>query len=106
MSDYPVDTPTLKHILIDEMEKYTGKGLNAESFLTDNQAENLYTVIDIARVRDKRIIGTVLVARLHKNKIIIELDANNKPLVDALTARSVPNEQIVRAYQNTTISTS
>ena len=101
-----MDTLALKQILIEEMKKYAGDGLNAESFLTENQAENLYTVIDIARVRGKRIIGTVLVARLDDDKIIIELDANNKPLVDALLARGVPEEQIVLAYQDTTISTS
>lgn len=98
-----MDTGTLKEILIEEMQKYAGEGLNAYSYLTENEVENLYTVIDIANVRGKRIIGTVLVARLLNEKLIIELDHNNKPLFDALKARGVPKEQIILAYRDNTI---
>lgn len=98
-----MDTGTLKQILIEEMHKYAGEGLNAYSYLTENEAETLYTVVDIANVREKRIIGTVLVARLDKDKIIIELDHNNKPLADALMARGVPEAQMILAYRDTTI---
>ena len=98
-----MDTGTLKQILIEEMQKYAGEGLNAYSYLTENEIENLYTVIDIATVRGKRIVGTVLVARLHENNIIIELDHNSKLLADALTARGVPEDQLVLAYLDTTM---
>lgn len=95
-----MDTRTLKQLLIEEMQKYAGEGLNAHSYLTENDAEQLYTVVDIANVRGKRIIGTVLVARLENDKIIIELDHNNKPLVDALSARGIPSSQVVLAYRD------
>ncbi len=85
------------------MQKYAGEGLNAISYLTENNVENFYTVVDIANVRGKRIVGTVLVARLEDDKIIIELHNNNKPLVDALIARNIPEEQITLAYRNTTM---
>jgi hypothetical protein len=98
-----MDTGTLKQILIEEMQKYAGEGLNAYSYLTENEIENLYTVVDIATVRGKRIIGTVLVARLHQNNIIIELDHNNKLLADVLIARGVPEDQLVLAYLDTTM---
>lgn len=98
-----MDTRILKEILIEEMQKFAGEGLNAYSYLTENEVENLYAIVDIADVRGKRIIGTVLVARLQDDKIIIELDHNNKLLVDALKARDVPDNQIVLAYQNNTI---
>lgn len=94
---------TLKQILVEEMQKYAGEGLNAYSYLTENETENLFTVVDIANVRGKRIIGTVLVVRLDDAKIIIELDLNNKPLVDALIARDIPEEQLILAYRDTTI---
>ena len=96
-----MDTGALKQILIEEMQKYAGEGLNAYSYLTENEIENLYTVVDIATARGKRIVGTVLVARLHENHIIIELDHNNKLLADALTARGVPEDQLVLAYLDT-----
>jgi len=98
-----MDTETLKQILTEEMQKYAGEGLNAYSYLTENEVENLYTVVDIANVRGKRIIGTVLVARLSDEKIVIELDHNNKLLVDALIARGVPEDQLVLAYLDTTM---
>ena len=98
-----MDAGTLKQILVEEMQKYAGEGLNAYSYLTENEAENLYTVVDIASVRGKRIVGTVLVARLQDDRIIIELDHNNKPLVDALIARGVSESQIVLAYRDLTM---
>jgi hypothetical protein len=98
-----MDTGTLKQIMIEEMQKYAGEGLNADSYLTENEIEHLYTVVDIANVRGKRIIGTVLVARLNDEKIIIELDHNNKLLGDALIARGVPEDQVVLAYLDTTM---
>jgi len=98
-----MDTATLKQILIEEMQKYAGEGLNAFSYLMENEIENLYTIVDMANVRGKRIIGTVLVVRLHDEKIIIELDHNNKLLADALIARGVPKSQLVLAYLDTTM---
>lgn len=99
-----MDTRTLRQILIAEMEKYAGEGLNAVSYLMQNATEDIYTVVDIATVRGKRIIGNVLVARLYEGKIIIELDHNNKPLVDALTASGIPEDRIILAYQDHTIT--
>ncbi len=98
-----MDTRTLKQILVEEMQKYAGEGLNAYSYLTENESESLYTIVDIANVRGKRVIGTVLVARLHDDKIVIDLDHNNKPLEDALTARGVPKDQLVLAYRDMTL---
>jgi hypothetical protein len=95
-----MDAGTLKQILVEEMQKYAGEGLNAYSYLTENETENLYTVVDIANVRGKRIVGTVLVARLQDDRIIIELDHINKPLVDALIARGVSESQVILAYRD------
>ncbi len=93
-----MDSKTLEQILREEMQKYAGPGLNAHSYLTENEAESLYTVVDIADVRGQRIIGTVLLAHIVDERIVIELDHNNKLLVDALRGRGVPDEQIVLAY--------
>jgi hypothetical protein len=99
-----MDTTTLKTILIEEMQKYAGEGLNAYSYFTSNEGASLYTVVDIANVRGKRIIGTVLVARIQGERIIIELDHNNKSLVNALIGRGVPEPQLVLAYLDNVIS--
>ena len=94
-----MDTATLKEILLEELQGYTGEGLNDFAYLTANEAEQIYTIVDIARVRDKRLVGTVLVARLAGDQVVIELDRHDKLLVDALQARGVPESQIVLAYR-------
>lgn len=94
-----MDTTTLKQILVEEMQGYTGEGLNAYSYLTENDAEQIYTVVDIATIRGKRLVSTVLIARLLDDQIVIELDHNNKELGDALKARGVPQDQIILAYR-------
>ncbi|MCI0711415.1 MAG: XisI protein [Chloroflexi bacterium] len=100
-----MDTNTLKQILLEEMQGYAGEGLNAYSYLTENEAEQLYTVVDIATVKDKRLVSTVLIARLVDNRVVIELDYNNKELVDALKARGVPEDQIILAYRGEPVPT-
>jgi XisI protein len=94
-----MDTTTLKQILYEEMCLYAGEGLNAVSYLTVNEEQQLYAVIDFANIRGKRIVGAVLIARLIDDMIYIDLDYNNKMLVDALRAWGVPENQMVLMYQ-------
>ena len=61
--------------------------------------KQIFSIIDIAMVRGKRLVGTVLVARLVGQQIVIEVDRHDKLLVDALIARGVPESQIILAYQ-------
>jgi hypothetical protein len=94
-----MDTTTLKDILKHEMSLYAKEGLNAISYLTISEDEQVYAVIDFANVLGKRLVGAVLVARLIDDMIYIDVDRNSKLLVDALRARSVPENQIVLMYQ-------
>lgn len=99
-----MDTATLKQILLDELEGYTGQGLNDYAYLTTNESEGIYTIVDIATIHDKRIVGTVLIVRLVNNQVIIELDHHDKTLADALQAKGVPESQIALAYRGEPIS--
>jgi hypothetical protein len=89
---------TLTETLQLTMLGYTGRALNGHSYLTANNDKTLFTVISFATIQDRRIVDTGLVARIADNHIIIEHDANNKPLVDALEQAGIPREQIVLAY--------
>jgi hypothetical protein len=51
---------------------------------TSNDEQRLFTVVSVGQLPDKRIVETDLIARVVGDTIIIELDLNNKPLVDAL----------------------
>jgi hypothetical protein len=89
---------TLKEILLSCMKGYAGKGLNSISYLTENDKNNVFTVVDIAQLKEKRIVDNGLVVRLINDRIIIEHDINDKPLVDALVQAGVSREKIVLAY--------
>ncbi|MCY3781924.1 MAG: hypothetical protein OXG78_16540, partial [Chloroflexi bacterium] len=93
---------TLKDVLLKELEGYTGDGLNDSAYLTTNEAEGIYTIVDFATVRGKRLAVNVLVARLVGNRVVIELDRHDKSLADALKAREVSEAQIVLAYHGET----
>ena len=71
--------------------------------LLSNDAEGIYSILDIATVRDMRLIVNVLVARLDYDRVIIEQDRHDKPLAEALAARGVPPAQIVLAYQGESV---
>lgn len=98
-----MDANTLKQILLEELKGYTGQGLNDFAYLTSNDVEQIYSIIDIATVGNKRIVGTVLVARLIDQNIVIEIDRHDKTLAEALLARGVPESQIILAYRGDTI---
>jgi hypothetical protein len=98
-----MDTSHLKQILFEEMSLYAGEGFNSVSYLTVNEAEQIYTIVDYATIRGKKVFGTVLAARLLDDKIVIDRDNNYPPLEDALKARGVPENQIVLAYRQDTI---
>ena len=83
---------------VEEMQKYTGQGLNDYAYLTSNETEQIYTIVDIADIHGRRVIGVVLVVRVIADRIVIELDHHNKMLFDVLIARDVPANQIVWAY--------
>jgi hypothetical protein len=80
------------------MEGYAGSALNGWSYLTSSADQLFYTVTSVGQVRDQHIVDTGLVARIAGERIVIEHDVNDKPLVDALLQAGVPREQIVLAY--------
>lgn len=98
-----MDANTLRQTLLEELESYTGQGLNDFAFLTSNDVEQIYSIIDIATVGNKRIVGTVLVARLIDQNIVIEIDRHDKTLAEALLERGVPESQIILTYRGDTI---
>jgi hypothetical protein len=90
---------TLREIVQREVERYAVTGLNSEAYLLANADGNWLSVIDIAvDNHNRRFTATSLVVHLLGDKVIIEQDDNNKPLVDALVQAGIPRSQIVLAY--------
>ena len=80
------------------LEGYTGEALNGYSYLTESKDGTAFTVVSVGYLPDKRIVDAGLIVRLLEDRIIIERDVNNKPLVDALLQADVPRDHIILAY--------
>jgi hypothetical protein len=85
---------TLRNVL----EGYTGEALNGYSYLTESKDGTAFTVISVGYLPDKRVVDAGLIVRLVEDRIIVERDVNDKPLVEALIQANVPRSQIVLAY--------
>jgi hypothetical protein len=77
---------------------YTGEALNGYSYLTESNDGTVFTVVSVGNLPDKRIVDAGLIVRVVGDRIIIERDMNDKPLVDALLQDGVPRQRIVLAY--------
>jgi hypothetical protein len=92
---------TLTQIVREEVEKYTGGGRGAGIILFAmlDDVHQTYAVNAVEYPERSKYAGVVVLARIAGGKVIIEGDATDKPLLDALLQRGIPREQIVLAYQ-------
>ena len=81
-------------LLITEMSKYAVPGYNSVSYMTENTAQRLYTVVTTVTEPDNRYSFTDLYVRVLGDKIIIEYDANSDPLYEALLQAGIPREKL------------
>lgn len=95
---------TLQQTLRSVMSGYAGKALNGESWLTEGDDGQMFTVVSVGEVKGKEFVDAGLIVRLRGEHIIIDHDANSKPLVDALTQAGIPRGQITLAYAGETIN--
>ncbi|MEO8396956.1 MAG: element excision factor XisI family protein [Chloroflexota bacterium] len=89
---------TLKSTLERMIETYVGKGLNGYSYLMSDPDRAIFTIISVGYIKGQRLVDANLITRLVDDKIIIERDMNDKPLVDALLQAGVPRSQMILAY--------
>lgn len=85
-------------ILRAEMEKYAVEGINSISYLTENIDGNVFTSTTMSKNVESTKPFIDLFVRIVADTIIIEVDQNSKPLVDALIQAGIPREKIVLAY--------
>ena len=77
---------------------YTGKGLNGYAYLASTPDDHIFTVVSVGYLPDQRVVDADLIVQVVGDRIIIERDINDKPLVDGLVQNGIPREQIVLAY--------
>jgi hypothetical protein len=88
----------LSKILEESLQYYAGQAANGHSYFLKNDAEQTMTIVAKFVITGKTYVDTSILARIAGDKIIIEADKTNKPLVDALLQAGIPREQIVLAY--------
>ena len=90
------DSLTVK--LATAMRGYAGQDLNGRSYLTRDANGQVFTIVSIGAVRGQHFADTNLVARIVDDRIVIDHDVNDRPLVDALLEAGILRRQIVLAY--------
>jgi hypothetical protein len=95
----------LKEIVREEVRKYagSGRGANLRLFPILDDEQGIYNVIGVPYPVRENVSGVMVFARVVGDKVIIEEDATNKPLLDALLQQGVRREQIVLAYQGESV---
>jgi hypothetical protein len=91
----------LIQIVRQEVRKYasSGEGANARLFPVLDDEYKTYSVIAVdypTRTHEASLV--VVLARVVDDKVIIEEDTTDKPLVDALMQKGIPREKIILAY--------
>ena len=95
---------TLQHTLKAAMAGYAGPALNGESLLTASADGRVLTIVSIGPLAGETVVDIGLIARVVDERVIIDGDANNKPLIDALLQAGVPRRQIVLVYAGETLT--
>ncbi|MDX1992812.1 MAG: element excision factor XisI family protein [bacterium] len=90
----------LNEVVREEVRKYAGSGRGANIILFPvlDDERQIYAVMAIDYPAREESAGVVVLARLVDEKVVIEEDATNKKLVDALLQRGIRRERIILAY--------
>jgi uncharacterized protein with ACT and thioredoxin-like domain len=90
----------LKEIVRTEVKKYagTGNGINVKLFPVLDDENLIYAVNAVDYPTRDEIASVVVMARIVGDKVIIEEDATDKKLVDALLQQGIPRDKIILAY--------
>ncbi|MBC7870338.1 MAG: XisI protein [Chitinophagaceae bacterium] len=89
----------LKKSVKREVEKYAVPSFNSQTFAAFDDNRGVYIVMSVVAAPTLDRAVPVVMARVEGDKVIIEADGTNKPLVDALVQAGIPPNKIVLAYE-------
>jgi hypothetical protein len=89
----------LNQIVSEEVEKYGSGGRGMRLFPLLDHLHQVYAVNAVEHPKRTKFAGVIVMARIAGDKVVIEYETTDKPLLDALLQRGIPREQIVLAYQ-------
>ena len=94
---------TLNELVEREMREYAGEGLNGFTHFTQSDDKVVMSLIFVGQIQGRKFSSISILARIVGQKIVIEDDKTNKPLVDRLVQAGIPREQIILAYAGETV---
>jgi hypothetical protein len=89
----------LAEVVKREVERYAAPSFNSQNFAALDDERKIYVVMSVMDITTPDRAVPVVMARLNGDKVIIDADNTNKPLVDALMQAGIPREQIILAYE-------
>ena len=92
----------LTEILRREIQEYAGDVAtpigNAQFFYTENLDKRVFCVV-VPHLSPNLPASLLLMAHIVDDRIVIDIDTTEKPLVDALRQAGIPQGQLVLAWQ-------
>jgi hypothetical protein len=94
-----VDEPLLTKIVRSEVEDYArATAHKASSYAISDIHRQIYAVVDVPDYPQKFPAQTIVMARILNEKVVIDEDITDRPLVKELVRAGIPREQIILAY--------
>jgi hypothetical protein len=88
----------LTELVQKEVESYARPAIKATAYAMSDVERQQYSVLIVPSYPRKFRAGIVVMARVVGNKVVIEEDTTDRPLVDELVRAGIPREQIICAY--------
>ncbi len=89
----------LTQIVQREVEGYARPVLRGASYIVTNTEQQLFAVIDVPDHYPRKFaVDVAVMARIVGDKVVIEEDKHDRPLVDELVRAGIPREQIICTY--------
>ena len=89
---------SLTDVVKDVVFSYASGRLNLRMYTLSNEDRHIYAVNVIDWPERHQPAAVVVLARIEDDKVIIEEDITDRPLVEALVNAGIPREQIVLKY--------
>ncbi len=90
---------TLTKIVQREVAQYAGTMLKGKSYALLNTEANVFAVVDVPDHYPRKFpAGIAVMARIESDRVLIEEDTTDRPLVDELVRAGIPREQIICTY--------
>lgn len=87
-----------------EVERYAGYSDESNLYFLADDKHSIYTVLDVPHTPREYSTEIVVMARIIGDRVVIDEDTTDKPLVEALMVNAhVPREKIILAYQGEVI---